>query len=224
MTSATVPLSRSFRGRSGESSQGGFTLVGLLVAVAIVNIALAVTVTSWIAVDRRAAEAELIWRGRQYVRALECYQQQSGGALPTDLNELLETGCIRRLYGDPISRDAEWRVLRVGDLLSGVTEDSGLSSTADVSETGARTGGATGTTLSGALQASGSSGSRPGADGLGQRFQQLRGQRQQRFGARAGGSSDGIVGVVSRSERPGLRRYQQQERYSDWRFVVGDPG
>lgn len=93
----------------------GFTMIGLMVAVVVINIALAVVVTSWVTLDRRAREAELLWRGRQYVRALRCHQQETG-SLPTELEELLESDCIRRLWPDPMTDQGEWEPIRLGDV------------------------------------------------------------------------------------------------------------
>lgn len=101
--------------RLAPRDEQGFTLLGLMVVVALINIGLAVAVTSWVTIDKRAQEAELIFRGQQYVRALRCHQQQEGG-LPEDLDELLETDCIRALYPDPMSSSGEWRVIRESDL------------------------------------------------------------------------------------------------------------
>lgn len=90
-------------------------MIGLLVTVAVINIALGVAVTSWVTLDRRAREAELLWRGRKYVRALRCHQQETG-ALPVELEELLESDCIRRLWPDPMTGDGEWELVRLGDV------------------------------------------------------------------------------------------------------------
>ena len=91
-----------------SGSESGFTIVGLLLAVLAVNIALGVAMTTWVDIDRRAREAELIWRGNQYVRAIECYRAASGGLLPELMEDLVKENCIRRLYKDPMTRDDEW--------------------------------------------------------------------------------------------------------------------
>ena len=104
-------LIRPIRGRS----DAGFTIIGLLVTVAVVNIALGIATTSWLTMSARAKEAELIWRGLQYERALACHQRETGG-LPDELDELLDSNCIRALYPDPMSPDGQWRILRQSDL------------------------------------------------------------------------------------------------------------
>ncbi len=59
----------------------GFTFIGLMVAIALINISLAVALTSWATINKRAKETELIWRGQQYVRALRCHQAETGALL-----------------------------------------------------------------------------------------------------------------------------------------------
>jgi len=101
-------------GRS-RRREAGYTLIGLLVALAVINVALGVAVTSWVTLDRRAREAELLWRGRKYVRALRCHQEETGG-LPTELDELVESDCIRRLWADPMTDGGDWELIRRGDV------------------------------------------------------------------------------------------------------------
>ena len=102
-------------GERGAAADAGFTFLGLMVVIAVINIGLGVAATSWVTINKRAKEAELIWRGQQYVRALQCHRQQTGG-LPDDLDELLDSDCIRALYSDPMGRNGAWRVIRESDL------------------------------------------------------------------------------------------------------------
>ncbi len=189
--------------------QDGFTILGLLVAVAVINIGLGIAATSWVTIDRRADEAELIWRGQQYVRALNCHQQATGG-LPEELSELVESDCIRALYPDPISADGEWRILRQGDpeLQSNQAgQDEFLEM--NIMELEARRGG-------------GSQGGRAqgglATDSFRQSFDRFRALSESlraRFS-----SNDQIVGVMSRKTGEALRLYKDESTYEKWRFVV----
>lgn len=96
-------------------SPPGFTLLAVILAIAVINIFLGVAVTSWTFVNQRDRESELIWRGEQYSRALQCFIEAQGMP-PMELEELVEANCIRRLYPDPMSASGEWRLLRVADL------------------------------------------------------------------------------------------------------------
>jgi type II secretory pathway pseudopilin PulG len=87
----------------------------VILAIAVINIFLGVAVTSWTFVNQRDRESELIWRGEQYSRALQCFIE-ANGVPPMELEELVEANCIRRLYPDPMNASGEWRLLRAADL------------------------------------------------------------------------------------------------------------
>jgi type II secretory pathway pseudopilin PulG len=101
--------------------QQGFTLLGLLFLIAVLGVALAVLGTLWHSVNLREKEAELLFIGDQYRRALLSYYQHTPGDeknYPRQLTDLLldprfpqPVRHLRRLYSDPISR-AAWQVLR----------------------------------------------------------------------------------------------------------------
>lgn len=195
----------------------GFTIIGLMMAIAIINIGLAVALTSWATINKRAKETELIWRGQQYVRALRCHQAATG-ALPDDLDDLVESDCIRAVYPDPMSPDGEWRIIRESDLRFsqgrtgfGATRSAGAvldsidrelrGPEAFFGNTGAPAGGAPPESLEAAFL----------------RLQNLSQRLSQSF---ASGSGNGIVGVVSTSTDEALRLYKGETTYDAWRFLA----
>ena len=207
-------------GAMGEPE--GFTFIGLMVVIALINISLAVAVTSWVTIDKRAKETELIWRGQQYVRALRCHQAKTG-ALPDDLDELLESDCIRAVYPDPMSPDGEWRIIRESDLelVQGSTGFGGTRAAGSILDNIDRE-------LRGPEAFFGNSGARTRLGGGGGaqpesleaaylRLQNLSQRLSQRFG---GGSGNGIVGVASNSTDEALRLYEGELTYDAWRFVA----
>ncbi len=201
---------------------GGFTFIGLMVAIALINISLAVALTSWATINKRAKETELIWRGQQYVRALRCHQAETG-ALPDDLDELLESDGIRAVYPDPMSPDGEWRIIRESDLefAPGGTGFGGTRSAGAILERIDRE-------LRGPKAFFGNIGAqaRPGEGGGTQtdsleaaylRLQNLSQRLSQSFGRSSG---NGIVGVASNSTDEALRLYGGEMTYDAWRFVA----
>ena len=90
--------------RPDAGSELGYTLVGLMVVVAVINVSLAVAVTSTRTLARRAREAELIWRGQQIARAVGCYEQANAGEPLTRLEQLVSSPGISRPDG------ARWTV------------------------------------------------------------------------------------------------------------------
>jgi len=217
--------------RSDAAAESGFTLIGLMVLIAVINIGLAVALTTWSTIDKRAKETELIWRGQQYVRAIACYREQAGGP-PDELEDLLESDCIRALYPDPMTRDGVWRVIRESDLQNRTAFDdtsegsdaAGILDAMDRELRGAPGAGAGGQPASaaglGVRGAAGASGQEADMnESLRTAYERLR-NLTERLRQDFASSGDGIVGVVSRSQDEALRTYDGESTYDAWRFVA----
>lgn len=93
----------------------GYTLAQVLIFTTLLMIGLTVVVQSWSNLLQREREAELIFRGMQYVEAIRVFQLRNG-RLPMKLKELFEFGpgkprCIRKLYKDPITNSDKWGLI-----------------------------------------------------------------------------------------------------------------
>ena len=162
----------------------------LLVGLSIMGILMSMALPVWSQQARREREVELIFRGEQYARAIELYQRRQPGALPTDLDMLVEQRYLRRRYGDPMMGDGEFRLLRQSDRPApGVGGTAGQIGSSPSSGSGSGRIGATAGRRSG----------RDPDDGQ-------------------GGVDGGIVGVVSRSSEASLRLYGGRQRYDEWEF------
>ena len=104
--------------------EDGFTYLGAMFLVTLLGLALAGTGQAWSVASQREREAELIWAGNQFSRALQSYYQQSPGVAqyPERLEDLLEDKRfptprrhLRKLYPDPIRRSTEWGLIRTPD-------------------------------------------------------------------------------------------------------------
>jgi type II secretory pathway pseudopilin PulG len=98
-------------------------MAGLLVAIGAIGILISVALPVWSQNAKREREAELVFRGEQYARAIELYQRQYVGAYPPDLETLVEQRFLRRLYRDPMTEDGEFRAVyrsQVDDLQGNV--------------------------------------------------------------------------------------------------------
>ena len=108
--------------RRGEHRAAyGFTYVAVLVWVALVGVGLSVTGELWRTTMQREREAELLFVGEQFRRALNAYYTQSPGVqrFPPTLEALLRDERfpgvrrhLRRIYVDPVTGKAEWGVVR----------------------------------------------------------------------------------------------------------------
>jgi len=72
-------------------------MAALLVGLAIMGVLMSVVLPVWSHAAKREREAELIFRGEQYTRAIELYQRQFVGAYPPDLDTLVDQRFLRRL-------------------------------------------------------------------------------------------------------------------------------
>ncbi len=81
----------------------GYVLIILMMVVLVLAIGLTVAIPVYQTELQREKEAELIFRGRQYVEAVRLFQMKTPGRFPSSLRELEEKKFIRRLYKDPMT-------------------------------------------------------------------------------------------------------------------------
>jgi type II secretory pathway pseudopilin PulG len=81
-------------------------MAALLVGLSIMAIMMTVAMPAWNQMARREKEAELVFRGEQYARAIGLFQRRQGpGALPPTIDVLVDQRFLRRKYKDPITDD-----------------------------------------------------------------------------------------------------------------------
>jgi type II secretory pathway pseudopilin PulG len=93
----------------------GYTLVAVVIAIAILSIMIAAVAPAISTVLRRDREVELIFRGKQYARAIGLFQRRYG-RYPTSLKEMYENRprTIRKLWKDPMCNCDDWYLLIQG--------------------------------------------------------------------------------------------------------------
>lgn len=89
----------------------GYVLIILMMVVLVLAIGLTVAIPVYQTELQREKEAELIFRGGQYVEAVRLFQTKTPGSFPTSLKELEEKKFIRKLYKDPMTDKGEWNVV-----------------------------------------------------------------------------------------------------------------
>jgi len=94
--------------------QHGYAMAALLVALAVMSIMMTAAMPTWRQMVRRDREAELVFRGQQYARAIGLYQRKAGpGVLPPNLDVLVDQKFLRKKYKDPITGE-DFDLLRAG--------------------------------------------------------------------------------------------------------------
>src|SRR5678815_2820134 len=83
--------------------EDGFMMAAVLVAIAVMMVAMSTAMPAWQTATRREREAELIFRGKQYGRAIGAFQRKYGGAFPPSVDVLINERFLRKKYKDPIT-------------------------------------------------------------------------------------------------------------------------
>ena len=120
-------------------ADAGYALGALLVSLAVMGILLSVALPVWTQAARREREAELIFRGEQYGRAVQLYQRIYAGAFPPDVETLLEERFLRRRYADPMTAAGTFRILRESELDVQPAAEEGSEQPGETAETTAET-------------------------------------------------------------------------------------
>jgi type II secretory pathway pseudopilin PulG len=107
--------------RARPAANAGFTYIWLLLAIAFMAVGLVAVAEVATTAIRRDKEAELLFVGDQYARAISLYRASSPGAqqYPQKLEDLLVDKRfpnirrhLRRVYPDPITGNADWGLVR----------------------------------------------------------------------------------------------------------------
>lgn len=105
----------------------GYALVFVLFLMALVIIGAATATLDQLTEGRREKEAVMIWRGKQYQRAIGMFYKKFG-RFPTSLDDLVkvqngEQRFLREAYANPMNKDGKWRFIYVtpaGQLIGSV--------------------------------------------------------------------------------------------------------
>ena len=179
----------------------GYAMAALLVGMSVMAVLMGALLPVWTTMATREKEAELMFRGNQYARAIGLFQRKFANTPPPTIDILVEQRFLRKKYKDPITNE-DFQPLYANQAMM--------------------PGGPSGP--QGAQGAQGSQGTqstqRPGGQML-----------QPGFGATGATAAGGIIGVTSKSKQTSLRVYNGRTRYNEWAFVYvqtsqrpGQPG
>ena len=109
--------------RQRKGGEAGYTLALVVVMASVLLVTLSEAVLNWQTAVKREREEELIFRGKQYQRALVLWYAHWSRTLgtpqvayPSTVEALLNTNnkrFLRKEWTDPIT-DEEWRFIKVG--------------------------------------------------------------------------------------------------------------
>ena len=161
------------------------------------SVILGVAMPVWRTVVQREKEEELIFRGRQYARAIQLYQRKFAATFPASVDLLVEQRFLRKKYTDPMTRSGEFEVLYPGNARPAAGGFDGGQGR-HVPRPGGRAGrgGAAGLSVT-----------TPGSP----------------FGSQAAGPQGGVVGVASKSKEKSIRVLDGRTTYNEWQFVWTAP-
>jgi type II secretory pathway pseudopilin PulG len=206
-------------GRRRRRINAGFTLVGVVVFIAVLTILVAAIGPSVYAVQQRDKEEELIFRGRQYARAIGLFQRRFG-RLPTSMKELEQSRphTLRRRYKEPMCNCEDWHLI-----FAGTPEATPPGSGVPMLQLTPRLNLTPGfgspnqppSTYTGLFSTT----PPPGAGGGGTQptpeFPSL-------FGTPTTQTVGPIIGVRTSVHKKGFRQWRGLDYYDEWRFISGD--
>ncbi len=232
----------------------GMVLVIVMMIATLLLIALTVSLPSVYQEGQREREAELIFRGTQYGRAVARFHQQFN-RYPVNTKELLETNGIRFLrkeYRDPMDPKGKWRFIHVN--AAGVLLDSknqtvgtnqnnnnpaGIGQTSSTSSTfgGSSSFGSSsfGSSSFGnssfgnsSMGSSNSMGLQGGSEGAGTSSaaggSSQIGPTSSFFGNQNDVQGAYIAGVAATSHHESIKVWQKHHHYDEWEFLGIDMG
>jgi type II secretory pathway pseudopilin PulG len=85
--------------------QRGYAMAALLVGMTVMAVLMGALLPVWTHMATREKEEELIFRGKQYARAIGLFQRKYANTPPPTIDVLVEQRFLRKKYKDPITKD-----------------------------------------------------------------------------------------------------------------------
>jgi type II secretory pathway pseudopilin PulG len=87
------------------SGNRGYAMAALLVGMSVMAVLMGALLPVWTTMATREKEAELMFRGNQYARAIGLFQRKFANTPPPTIDILVEQRFLRKKYKDPITND-----------------------------------------------------------------------------------------------------------------------
>ncbi|MBN1940391.1 MAG: type II secretion system protein [Candidatus Aminicenantes bacterium] len=180
----------------------GYTLIVVMVGIALLLVGMTIAMPVLSTQAQREKEAELLFRGGQYVEAVRLFLRNNPGNFPDSIDDLVKKRYLRKAFPDPMTKDGKWNLILLAN------QPGGPAAPRRKPPTGR----------------SGAGSARREAPGPGARAgQSMSVQRVMIVPADALDSVAGprIIGVVSASEKQSFLVYDDNETYDSWLFYYG---
>ena len=174
-------------------------MAALLVSLAVMSVLMGALLPAWRHQAQREKEAELVFRGEQYVRAIRLWEMKMGpGSRPPNFDILVQQKYLRKKYKDPMTEDGEFQPLYIGtNLPAPGGPGAGGRGPGGPGPAGRAGSAARGSAAVGASTAATAFGCRRTAGG-------------------------GILGVASKSKESSILIYKGRSHYNEWTFVYAN--
>ena len=182
-----------------HQDESGFLMVALLVGMAVAAVYMSAALPAWRQQAQREKEEELIFRGKQYVHAIELYGRKFANTQPPSVDALVEQRFLRKKFKDPIT-GKDFDLVRANQAAQAGAGGQGQGGAATPGRGGLSSSPTPGVGSPGAAA--------PGAQG---------GTSQ--IGSPGANPIGGIVGVASKSKEKSIRLYNGRSHYNEWVFV-----
>jgi hypothetical protein len=99
-------------------------MAALLVAMSVMAVIMGALLPVWTTLATREKEAELVFRGNQYVRAIGLFQRKFANTNPPTIDLLVQQRFLRKKFKDPITND-DFQPIFANQALQGVSAPAG---------------------------------------------------------------------------------------------------
>ena len=99
-------------------------MAALLVGMSVMAVIMGALLPVWTQMMTREKEAELVFRGNQYVRAIGLFQRKFANTNPPTIDLLVEQRFLRKKYKDPITAD-DFQPVYANQAMQGVSAPTG---------------------------------------------------------------------------------------------------
>jgi type II secretory pathway pseudopilin PulG len=193
------------------ASESGYAMAALLVSIAVMGVLMSALIPVWTTAVQREREAELVFRGEQYARAIGLFQRKYAGGFPPSVDVLIEQKFLRKKYADPVA-GADFRILYQADVAALQGQVPGAARPGEIVGPGGRAS---------------APAAPPGQPRRGELASTMTQRSPSGFGAQglsgSVGPRGGMVGVTSTSGEKSFRLYNGRDRYDQWLFVYAAP-